>query len=64
MAPSCKNIILSTKEIEVLHFLVSREFRRIAAESQAAFDNQGSWAERIDKLHNQLTFLRDSNLFP
>lgn len=61
MALSCKNLILSAEEIEVLHFLVSEEFRRIAVESQAAFDNPGSWAEHIDRLHNQLTFLRDSN---
>lgn len=49
------------EDLEILHFLVSKEFQRIATESPTAFDNPGSWAERVDRLHNQLTLVRDNN---
>ena len=52
---------IRAEDLEALHFLVSREFHRVSVESPTAFDNPGSWADRIDKLHNQLTFVRDSN---
>jgi hypothetical protein len=55
------SIQIRAEDLEVLHFLVSKEFQRIAVESPAAFDSPCSWAEHVDRLHNQLTFLRDSN---
>jgi hypothetical protein len=52
---------IPAEQVETLYFLVSKEFRRIHVESPEAFDNPGSWADNIHKLHGKLTFVRDSN---
>jgi hypothetical protein len=50
------------EEITTLLFLVQSERVRILRESPEAFDNPGSWADTIDKIHSQLVFVNDSNL--